>query len=1052
MNALNCGGTRPPLPNTRKSLKSTFSCGADSSSSDHGQQKREKKSSKGSSKQFKYDPFSYDSTSMARDLLRGFIMTRKASLTHGEQGYLEGLADDGEEDDLNKAMKTLSDDVLFFNPCQRGPTVHASTSDSTVSANSSLLNDEQCSLNYSNEPEESDSGLFVDENCTNKDDENKDYAGNGKSLLVTNKFNEDVVEDNVEIIESMNGAIILQDLKVQNFHKRMKSDKNKNNEARTPVDDNRRSRSVPQSVPEKLGTSHRVRRVAERKGSVVHSSMWKAHKQGLSLTLSNSSNSMLDMSRNSSFRRNLFHGKINRSASPFLTQNRRNMKNRGRNSRNSSRTSSRGNASNGSISSDQYSATKYQSMSTSKLDKLEFVASDQLMYQNQQSDNSVSSMVSDLPDYASVVAIKDDLGSSSSLASTRDHNENPTHDNTMGSLEVPYSSRRHSHLLFNSSHSSIAGLDLASYAINDSQHSLIFPEMRALSRQNFLQESASKKWLDSSQDSVASFASLRHGQAMDNSTNSFSSLKKAPPIRQASDFSISSIQPAQTLCRESSGVSTESSVTLNSFNHSFLEKREMLNPGNFSDRPGTSPRHKAPMRPSRNPSPLVRPKLVDRSKSDGVLPLMKEQYVRPSRPLNQPFSKAQVKSRRIPGKIDVLDTIISQDSFVPRLSETEDWEKALEPIWTSPSISKSDDQTTLECFPTEETSESRKRNSDLHNQFRVAETMREQFEAMRKYKSMMSSFTTVSSKDDSFVNSFRGWREMRTNLSQDEITLLRTKMDANSSDQYDSLLDDNDDDQSLNSTEKKLFDCWNVLSADEDDCEYGLAFSILGTSADDVASTPHVLSPPLMESLYHFLPYSVSEQNYLMKYSLLRDGASYITLLQTIRGSQHTFMAIETTEGEVFGSFTSSQWRKNKSYFGSGEAFLWRMKGDRKTLCKSVLDQAALESDIEVFSWTGANYFTQLCTDEMIALGGGSSSGKEGTFGLVIRSNLLNGTTNFCATFGNPPLSREVDSGPSFEIVNLEVWTMTPCANEAEAEKLEMARLFLERNRQDATS
>lgn len=149
---------------------------------------------------------------------------------------------------------------------------------------------------------------------------------------------------------------------------------------------------------------------------------------------------------------------------------------------------------------------------------------------------------------------------------------------------------------------------------------------------------------------------------------------------------------------------------------------------------------------------------------------------------------------------------------------------------------------------------------------------------------------------------------MRTNLSQDEITLLRTKMDANSSDQYDSLLDDNDDDQSLNSTEKKLFDCWNVLSADEDDCEYGLAFSILGTSADDVASTPHVLSPPLMESLYHFLPYSVSEQNYLMKYSLLRDGASYITLLQTIRGSQHTFMAIETTEGEVFGSFTSSQW------------------------------------------------------------------------------------------------------------------------------------------------
>jgi hypothetical protein len=63
-----------------------------------------------------------------------------------------------------------------------------------------------------------------------------------------------------------------------------------------------------------------------------------------------------------------------------------------------------------------------------------------------------------------------------------------------------------------------------------------------------------------------------------------------------------------------------------------------------------------------------------------------------------------------------------------------------------------------------------------------------------------------------------------------------------------------------------------------------------------------------MESIYHFLPYSVSEQNYFMKYSLLRDGASFITLLQNVRGSQHTILALETTEGEVFGSFTSAQW------------------------------------------------------------------------------------------------------------------------------------------------
>merc|ERR1711957_266843 len=101
-----------------------------------------------------------------------------------------------------------------------------------------------------------------------------------------------------------------------------------------------------------------------------------------------------------------------------------------------------------------------------------------------------------------------------------------------------------------------------------------------------------------------------------------------------------------------------------------------------------------------------------------------------------------------------------------------------------------------------------------------------------------------------------------------------------------------------------------------------------------------------------------------MKYSLIRDGASFVSLLQHIRGSRHTLLALETTEGEVFGSFTSSTWRNNgESYFGSGESFLWKMKNDRKTVCKSVLDQAQLESDVEVFAWTGSNYMTQFCTN-----------------------------------------------------------------------------------------
>ncbi len=121
------------------------------------------------------------------------------------------------------------------------------------------------------------------------------------------------------------------------------------------------------------------------------------------------------------------------------------------------------------------------------------------------------------------------------------------------------------------------------------------------------------------------------------------------------------------------------------------------------------------------------------------------------------------------------------------------------------------------------------------------------------------------------------------------------------------------------------------------------------------------------------------------------------------------------------------------------------MKKDRKTICNSVLDQALLESEIEVYAWTGKNYLTQYCTNGQIALGGegNDSPGFESGFGLIIEEDLLNGSTGFCATFGNPPLSAH----GQFEIVNLEIWTLTPAISEAEAEKLELGRLFLESNR-----
>lgn len=49
-------------------------------------------------------------------------------------------------------------------------------------------------------------------------------------------------------------------------------------------------------------------------------------------------------------------------------------------------------------------------------------------------------------------------------------------------------------------------------------------------------------------------------------------------------------------------------------------------------------------------------------------------------------------------------------------------------------------------------------------------------------------------------------------------------------------------------------------------------FRILGTSADDTSSQPHVMSPPLMESLLNFVPDQLAEENLWLKFSMVRDG------------------------------------------------------------------------------------------------------------------------------------------------------------------------------------
>jgi len=75
---------------------------------------------------------------------------------------------------------------------------------------------------------------------------------------------------------------------------------------------------------------------------------------------------------------------------------------------------------------------------------------------------------------------------------------------------------------------------------------------------------------------------------------------------------------------------------------------------------------------------------------------------------------------------------------------------------------------------------------------------------------------------------------------------------------------------------------------------------------------PHVLSPPLMESLQSFFPTSISQDNFWMKYSMVRDGSSLHSLMQNARGAKYSILAIETTDGEgTYSVFCQSTFPDN---------------------------------------------------------------------------------------------------------------------------------------------
>ena len=144
-------------------------------------------------------------------------------------------------------------------------------------------------------------------------------------------------------------------------------------------------------------------------------------------------------------------------------------------------------------------------------------------------------------------------------------------------------------------------------------------------------------------------------------------------------------------------------------------------------------------------------------------------------------------------------------------------------------------------------------------------------------------------------------------------------------------------------------------------------------------------------------------------------------------------IAIETLNGEVFGSFTTSKWKESDKFYGkqnrTSEAFLWRLKNERMMPRKLI--SSGNDSNLEVFPYARTDGLIQFCNHEKLVVGGGKWKENESPFphdpigpGLILDADLCQGESFSCSTFSNPALCRT----GSFKISNIETWTITPCA------------------------
>uniref|UniRef100_A0A8D0FYI6 TLDc domain-containing protein n=1 Tax=Sphenodon punctatus TaxID=8508 RepID=A0A8D0FYI6_SPHPU len=154
-----------------------------------------------------------------------------------------------------------------------------------------------------------------------------------------------------------------------------------------------------------------------------------------------------------------------------------------------------------------------------------------------------------------------------------------------------------------------------------------------------------------------------------------------------------------------------------------------------------------------------------------------------------------------------------------------------------------------------------------------------------------------------------------------------------------------------------------------------------------------------LSQLAPHLPLRVTGYPWNLVYCTARDGFSLKTMYRSMTDlSAPVLLVIRDTNGQTFGTFSSTAIRVSSCFYGTGETFLF-----------------SFTPQLKVFKWTRRNTFFLKGDVDLLAVGGGS-----GKFGLWLDGDLNRGGSHPCETFSNETLSLTEE----FFIQELEVWAL----------------------------